>query len=128
MVDEHQPAVVGVIEDDAGSRDALGRLLQAAGFEAALFDSAEAYVASPQDRKWRCLIVDVQLTGMSGIDLQRKLRAGGCDVPVIIISGNRADSVREHAGQAGCAAFLWKPFSGETILSLLGSIARDARP
>ena len=126
MVDE-QPAVVGVIEDDAGSRDALGRLLQAAGFEAALFDSAEAYVASPQNRKWRCLIVDVQLTGLSGLDLQRKLRAAGFDVPVIIITGNRADTVREDAEQAGCAAFLWKPFSGETILSLLGSIARDTR-
>jgi CheY-like chemotaxis protein len=48
-------------------------------------------------------------------------------VPVIIITGNRADTVREHAEQAGCAAFLWKPFSGETILSLLGSIAGDAR-
>ena len=127
MVDERQPAVVGVIEDDAASRAALGRLLQAAGFETALFDSAEAYVASPQNRKWRCLIVDVQLTGMSGIDLQRQLRAAECDVPVIIISGNRTDSVREHADRAGCAAFLWKPFSGETILALLGSIARDAR-
>ena len=105
---------------------ALGRLLQAGGFEPALFDSAETFVASPRNRKWLCLIVDVQLTGMSGIDLQRQLRAAGCDVPVIIITGNRADTVREHAKQAGCAAFLWKPFSGETILSLLGSIARDA--
>ena len=127
MVDERQPAVVGVIEDDAGSRAALGRLLQAGGFEPALFDSAEAFVASPQNRQWLCLIVDVQLTGMSGIDLQRQLRAAGCDVPVIIMTGNRADTVREHAEQAGCAAFLWKPFSGETILALLGSIARDAR-
>ena len=92
-----------------------------------LFDSAETFVASPQNRQWLCLIVDVQLTGMSGIDLQRKLRADGCSVPVIIITGNRADTVREHAEQAGCAAFLWKPFSGETILSLLGSIARDTR-
>ena len=47
-------------------------------------------------------------------------------MPVIVVTGNRADIVREHAEQAGCAAFLWKPFSGETILSLLGSIARDS--
>jgi CheY-like chemotaxis protein len=67
------------------------------------------------------------MPGMSGIDLQRKLRADGCDVPVIIITGNRADTVRQDAEQAGCAAFLGKPFDGETILSLLGSIARDAR-
>jgi FixJ family two-component response regulator len=127
MVDERQPAVVGVIEDDAVSRAALGRLLQAWGFEPALFNSAETFVASPQNRQWLCLIVDVQLTGMSGIDLQRKLRADGCSVPVVITTGNRTDTVREYAEQAGCAAFLWKPFSGETILSILGSIARDAR-
>ena len=85
------------------------------------------YVASPQNRKWLCLIVDVQLTGMSGIELQRQLRAAECDVPVIIISGNRTDSVREHADQAGCAAFLWKPFSGETIL-VAPRIDRTATP
>ena len=127
MVDE-QPAVVGVIEDDAISRAALGRLLHASGFEPALFDSAETFVASSRNRRWLCLIVDVQLTGLSGLDLQRKLRAAGWDVPVIIITGNKADTVREDAEQAGCAAFLWKPFSGETIVSVLGTIARDARP
>ena len=126
MVDEQEAAVVGVIEDDAVSRAALGRLLQACGFETVLFDSAETFAASPQDQKWLCLIVDVHLTGMSGLELQRSLRAAGCDVPIVIITGNRADTVREHAEQAGCAAFLCKPFSGETILSLLGSIARDA--
>jgi FixJ family two-component response regulator len=127
MVDERQAAVVGVIEDDAVSRAALGRLLEACGFETALFDSAETFAASPQDQRWLCLIVDVNLTGMSGLDLQRGLRAAGSDVPIIIITGSRADTVREHAEQAGCTAFLCKPFSGETILSLLGSIARDAR-
>jgi CheY-like chemotaxis protein len=71
--------------------------------------------------------MDVQLAAMSGIDLLRRLRAAGCGVPVIIISGNRTDTVREDAEEAGCAAFLWKPFSAETILSLLGSIARDDR-
>ena len=109
------------------ARNALGRLLQAGGFEPALFDSAETFIASPRDRRGSASIVDVQLTGMSGIDLQRQLRAAGATVPVIIITGNRADIVRERAQQAGCAAFLWKPFSGNTILSILGSIARDAR-
>jgi len=127
MVNERQTAVVGVIEDDAGARAALGRLLRACGFEPALFDSAETFVASPQDQEWLCLIVDVQLTGMSGIDLQRRLRAAGCHVPIIMVTGNRNSTVRENAEQAGCAAFLWKPFSGEAILSVLGSIARDAR-
>jgi len=124
MVDERQPAIVGVIEDDPVSRCALGRLLEAGGFEPALFDSAETFVASLRNRPWLCLIVDVQLTGMSGVDLQRQLRGAGCNVPVIIMTGNRADTVRAHAEHAGCAAFLWKPFSGEILLELLGSIAR----
>lgn len=126
MLDERQPAIVAVVEDDACSRAALGRLLRAGGFAPVLFDSAETFIASPRNRQWLCLIVDVQLTGMSGVDLQRQLRATDWNVPVIITTGNRADIVREHAEQAGCAAFLWKPFSGETILSLLNSIARDA--
>jgi FixJ family two-component response regulator len=124
MVDERQLPVVGVIEDDAAARTALGRLLEASGFEPALFDSAETFMASPRGRNWLCLIVDVQLTGMSGLELQRQLRADGCGVPVIVITANRTDTVREKAEQAGCATVLWKPFSGDTILSLLTSIAR----
>ena len=67
--------VVAVVEDDAPSRTALGRLLRAAGFEPALFESAEAYIdASPTPT---CVVVDVQLPGMSGIELQQRLRAAG---------------------------------------------------
>jgi FixJ family two-component response regulator len=116
--------LVAVIEDDDCARNALGRLLEAGGFEPALFDSAEAFIASPPHRAWLCLILDVQLTGMSGIDLQRRLRSEGSEVPVLIISANRADDIRERAERAGCAAFLRKPCNGNTILALLGSIAQ----
>jgi FixJ family two-component response regulator len=114
--------MVAIIEDDESARNALGRLLQVGGFEPALFDSAETFIAS-QDDGWLCLVVDVQLTGMSGIDLQRRLRSAGSQVPIIVITANRADVVRERAQQAGCAAFLAKPFNGNTILSILDSIA-----
>jgi FixJ family two-component response regulator len=124
--DEQGPSLVAVIEDDAVSRRALGRLLQAGGFEPALFDSAEAFIASPPDRAPLCLIVDVHLTGMSGIDFQRKLRVDGSEAPIIVTTGHRADAIRERARQAGCAAFLWKPFDVDTLLGLLGSLARHA--
>jgi FixJ family two-component response regulator len=81
MSDEQSPAHVAVIEDDDLERGALGRLLQAGGFEPELFESAETFIASPPTRSWLCLVVDVHLTGMSGIDLQRKLRAEGSEVP-----------------------------------------------
>jgi FixJ family two-component response regulator len=128
MVDEGGRTRVAIIEDDDIARGALGRLLKVGGFEPALFDSAEAFVASPPEREWLCLIVDVQLTGMSGIDLQRRLRSEGSAVPIVIVTANRADVVRERAQQVGCTAFLSKPFSGDTILSILDSIARQSPP
>jgi FixJ family two-component response regulator len=125
MVDESTPTRVAVIEDDDVARKALGRLLTVGGFDAALFDSAETFIASPSSRDWLCLIVDVQLGGMSGIDLQRQLRDEGSAVPVIIITASRADLVRARAQRAGCAAFLAKPFSGDALLSILGTIVRQ---
>ena len=118
---------VAVIEDDDGARTALGRLLDAAGFEHALFASAETFLAAKRGR-WLCLIVDVQLPGMSGIALQETLRAGGAAAPVIIITANATEAVRARAEHAGCAAFLAKPFSGDTILALIGSLANQPRP
>jgi FixJ family two-component response regulator len=122
MPHEPTPALVAVIEDDAIFRAALGRLLRVGGFEPALFDSAETFIASQPTREWLCLIVDVHLTGMSGIDLQRTLRSEGSEVPIIITTGDRADAIRERAEQAGCAAFLLKPFSADTLLPFLRSI------
>jgi FixJ family two-component response regulator len=122
MLDEKRPGLVAVIEDDNVSRAALGRLLRAGGFDPALFDSAETFIAARPDRPWLCLIVDVQLTGMSGIDLQRRLRGEGSKVPIIITTGNRGDLIRERAEQAGCEAFLWKPVSPDGLLAVLASI------
>jgi len=114
-----------VIEDDDVARSALGRLLQVGGFETALFDSAETFIAAAASSRWLCLIVDVQLAGMSGIDLQQRLRSEGSEVPVIVITANRAGILRERAERAGCVAFLCKPFSGTAILALLGALARS---
>ena len=127
MSDAAAGAVVAVIEDDGDARSALGRLLDAAGFDKALFESAEAFLASKPDREWSCLIVDVQLKGMSGIDLQRKLRSEGLKAPVIVITAHGSDAIRERAEQAGCAAFLTKPFNGDSILALLASLASPSR-
>ena len=122
--DQRRPALVAVIEDDEIGRVALGRVLRVGGYEPALFDSAEAFIASPTPAPL-CLIVDVQLGGMSGLDLQMKLRSEGFEAPVIIITGNRANAIRARAEREGCAAFLWKPVSSEVILALLASIGRQ---
>jgi FixJ family two-component response regulator len=119
--------LVAVVEDDAIARNALGRLLNAGGFEPTLFDSAETFMAE-RHRGWLCVIADVQLTGMSGIDLQCTLRSEALTVPVIVITGHRAEAVRERAEEAGCLAFLSKPFSGTAILTLLDALARQTPP
>jgi FixJ family two-component response regulator len=128
MPGEPTPALVAVIEDDAISRSALGRLLLSSGFEPALFNCAETFIVSQPTREWLCLIVDVHLTGMSGIDLQRRLRLEGSGVPIIITTGDRTDTIRETAQRSGCTAFLLKPFSAETLLPVLRSISRPCLP
>ena len=127
MSDARAGELVAVIENDADARSALGRLLDAAGFAHALFESAEAFLASKADRECACLVVDVHLAGMSGLDLQRRLRSEGWNAPVIVITAHASDAIRERAEQAGCAAFLTKPFNGDAILALLRQVASRPR-
>jgi FixJ family two-component response regulator len=115
--------LVAVVEDDAPSRAALGRLLRAGGFEPALFPSAEAFIDAPLERNPLCLILDVQLGGISGIDLQRRLRAAGSAVPIIVITALRDESLRNRAEQTGCTAFFWKPFAAAALLGVIANIA-----
>lgn len=122
MVDDETPALIAVVEDDAPYRVAIGRLLRAGGFEPALFHSAEAFIDTPPARTPLCLILDVNLGGMSGIDLQRLLRKRGSAVPIIVTTGRREDAIRDRAEAAGCTAFLWKPFPATTLLALIDSI------
>jgi FixJ family two-component response regulator len=122
MPNESPPALVAVVEDDGPSRSAIGRILHAGGFEPALFASAEAFKTATLCRPPVCLVLDVHLGGMSGIDLQRDLRRSGSDLPIIITTAHHADVIRQRAEQHGCLAFLLKPFNAETLLTLLRSI------
>ena len=115
------PLVVAVVEDDGPSRTALGRLLWAAGFEPVLFESAEAYIeasAAPT-----CIIVDVHLPGMSGIELQQRLRTAGPAPPIIVTTSSHQMVIQERAQQNGCAAFFWKPVDGNTLTATIASLA-----
>src|SRR6188472_1909098 len=107
------PVVVAVVEDDPPSGIALGRLLRAAGFETALFESAEAYIdASPTPA---CIVVDMQLPGMSGIELQQRLRAAGTLAPIIVTTASDEATIRERAQQNGCAGFFLKPVHARAL-------------
>jgi len=115
------PLVV-VIEDDPASQKTLARVLRAGGYEAATYASAEEFLSSPPHSTPIGLLLDVHLGGMSGLDLQRRLRNEGSTLPVIIITAFDDARGREQAERLGCVAYLRKPCAAETILSLLDRI------
>lgn len=121
---KHNPTpVVAVVEDDASLRKALGRLLVAGGFAPALFESAEAYIsASPAPL---CIVLDVRLPGMSGLDLQERLRAAGTAPPIIIITADHDGAVRQRAERNGCVEFLLKPVDGDVLITIIESLANS---
>jgi len=115
--------LVAVVEDDPASQKTLARVLRAGGYEAALYASAEEFLSSPPQSSPIGLLLDVHLSGMSGLDLQRRLRDEGSTIPVIIITAFDDARSREQAERAGCVAYLRKPCEAETILALLRRLA-----
>ena len=118
------PLVV-VIEDDPASRKTLARVLRAGGYEPVLYESAEAFLSSPPPSSPIGLLLDVHLGGMSGLELQRRLRNEGSTVPVIIITAFDDARGREQAERLGCVAYLRKPCEAETILAALRGVESD---
>jgi FixJ family two-component response regulator len=117
--------LVAVVEDDPASQKTLVRVLRAGGYEAAVYASAEEFLSSPPQSSPIGLLLDVHLSGMSGLDLQRRLRNEGSTIPVIIITALDDARSREQAERLGCVAYLRKPCEAETILTLLRQLARD---
>jgi FixJ family two-component response regulator len=117
-------AVVAVIDDDPGTRKATGRLLRAHGFHAECLTSAEAFLAweGPDPA---CLVLDVQLGGMSGIELGRYLQALGSRLPIIFITARTDESTRQRAMEAGCVAYLRKPFQSCSLVNAITMALRE---
>ena len=114
---ERRPYTVAIVEDDPGMRRGVERLLNAHGFEAEVFPSAEAFLARDPDSRVACLVLDIHLPGMSGLELRRRLTAAGSTLPVIFITAIDHDAVETAAIQAGCAAYLHKPFAAELLIT-----------
>jgi len=111
--------VISIVDDDASVRAATNRLVRSLGYVAFTFASADEFLRSPQLRDSSCVIADVQMPGMSGVDLQRHLRAQGCRLPIIFITAFPDESVRARALDAGAVCFLTKPFDGPTLIKYL---------
>ena len=108
--------MVAVIEDDESYRLAVLRLLKSAGFSVRSFASAEDFLSSGQQQETGCLIADIRMPGMSGLDLQAKLTSDHCPIPTIFMTAHGDEKMRLQAMRAGAVKFLTKPFDGEDLI------------
>ncbi len=116
-----------VVDDDPSMRLGVKRLLNQHGFETELFDSVEDFHERADVRRPHCLVLDIKLKNKSGIDLARELTNSGVSLPVIFITANDTDYCRKVAADAGCAAYLTKPFLGKTLIDAIEKVAASNR-
>jgi len=116
-----EPYLVSIVDDDKAVREALGNLLESVGLQVEAFASAEEFVNSSNVNHRACLILDVQLPRMSGLELQRRLSNKSDSVPIIFITAHANEKLRNRALQEGAVSFLYKPFSREDLLSAVHS-------
>ena len=121
-----QVPVISIIDDDASVRVATDRLVRSLGYIAHTFASAEEFLASSQANDTCCMIADVQMPGMSGIELQSHLLAQGRRLPIIFITAFPEESARTKALNAGAVCFLTKPFDGPTLVRHLDAVLQGA--
>ena len=113
--------IIGVVDDDESVRDALSSLIRSAGYRCELFPSAEAFLESNRMGQTDCMLLDVQMPGLSGIELQARLRKMNCPVPVIFVTAHADKALRARALRDGATAFLEKPFNDDVLLGAIGS-------
>lgn len=113
--------IVAIVDDDDDLREALGGLLRASRFKIETYSTAEDFLNSPRRREVSCLILDVRLPGMSGIELQKKLLDEGSTCPIVFISAHGDNKVRDLVMKAGAVAFLSKPVRSQALLKEIGS-------
>jgi FixJ family two-component response regulator len=117
-------ALVAVVDDDESVRESLPDLLAEFGFKTRAFASAEEFLESGSAEGASCLILDIAMPHMSGMDLQRELRARGNNVPIIFITAKKDESVRRQAMEQGAVGFLLKPFSDTDLQRALDTAFR----
>ena len=120
--------LISVIDDDESVRRAASRLIDSFGFRAAAFEAAESFLSSGHLNDTSCLIVDVRMPGMNGLQLQSRLAAADCrTIPIIFITAYEDKESHRRAMQAGAVAFLAKPFTDEQLLQLIRSALRQEK-
>jgi FixJ family two-component response regulator len=117
---------VAVIDDDESVRESVVGLIESVGYDAMFFDSAEEFLNSPNIDEVNCMIVDVRLPGISGLQLYSRIKASARRIRTIFITAQIDEPARVRAMEAGAVAFLYKPFQAKALLSAL-QIATETR-
>ena len=123
---ENQGRTVCIVDDDASLRRSLRNLLMSVGFQVEAFQSAEAFLASVHRQHTGCMVLDLRMEGMSGLELLRHLSATGSRIPVIILTAHGDEDTRQRTLQAGAVAFLKKPFKSEALVDAVRSALSTA--
>jgi FixJ family two-component response regulator len=111
--------IIAIVDDDDSLRNSLNNLIRSVGFRAQGFPSAEGFLNAPELHKTACLILDVRMPGMSGLDLQSRLVAANSKIPIIFITSHGDGDARARALEAGAVDFLYKPFREEALLKAI---------
>ena len=120
MGEQDRPAIA-VVDDDASLRRSVCNLLRSRGFPTEAFSSAEEFLNFTRREIVGCLVLDLRMSGMSGLDLLRHLRAAEVQIPVVILTAQGDEATRQRCLEAGAVAFLVKPFRAEMLLAELQS-------
>jgi len=114
--------VVAIVDDDASVRQSARRLIRSLGYRAEAFGSAEEFLDSGQSTKTACVILDVRMPGMDGLELQHRLAGNEPPIPIMFITARASDEEEQRALRAGAVAFLRKPVEKEALLRVLGAV------
>jgi FixJ family two-component response regulator len=111
--------VVAIVDDDDSVRQAVEGLMRSAGLPVATFSSADEFLRWPEMETTGCLILDLQMPGMPGLELQERLIRGGHRIPVVVLTAHGDDEARVRAVDAGAVAFMPKPFDGDALVKVV---------
>jgi FixJ family two-component response regulator len=116
--------LISIVDDDDAMRSSLNNLIRSMGFRTQGFASAEEFLNSKQARDTACLLLDVRMPGMNGLDLQRQIVAANWQIPIIFITSHADDDARARALEAGAVAFLYKPFREEELFNAIDTAVK----
>jgi FixJ family two-component response regulator len=116
------PKLISIVDDDPSVREGLSRLLSSVGFAVKTFASAEEYLSSDQPGRADCLLLDVRMPGMSGIELEHQLIANHFEIPVVFITAHEEETARAQVLDCQARTVLVKPFSEEALLNAINNV------